>query len=62
MWVTPGSASGHGSSPAVQDAVRKLQDLQVDLAQLLRLRKREAEYQARLLHSHLLPHAHTAIL
>ena len=46
MWVTPGATSGHGSGPALQAAIRKLQDLQADLAQLLRLRKREAEYQA----------------
>ncbi len=47
MWVTPGTATGHGSGAALQAAIRKLQGLQVDLAQLLRLRKREAEYQAR---------------
>jgi hypothetical protein len=47
MWVTPGAAAGPGSGPALQAAVRKLQGLQTDLAQLLRLRKREAEYQAR---------------
>ena len=47
MWVTPGATSGHGSGPALQAAIGKLQELQFDLAHLLRLRKREAEYQVR---------------
>ena len=47
MWVTPGPTSGHGSGPALQAVILKLQDLQLELAQLLRLRKRVAEYQAR---------------
>ena len=47
MWVTPGAAAGPSSGAALQAAVRTLHDLQSDLAHLLRLRKREAEYQAR---------------
>ena len=47
MWLHPGQRSTAGACPGLDAAVKQLQALQDELAQLLTLRRRTAEYQVR---------------
>ena len=45
MWVHSGQRPVAGTCAALDDAIRWLQELQLDLSKLLQLRRRTAEYQ-----------------
>ena len=45
MWIHPEQRPTAGACPGLDAAIKQLQELQTELAQLLSLRRRTAEYQ-----------------
>lgn len=52
MWIHPEQRPTAGACPGLDAAIKQLQELQTELAQLLSLRRRTAEYQVWLVRGH----------